>query len=42
MILVIFLAKKCFAYDGYQNMFVFQPILIILEFKNEKGTMFLV
>ena len=33
-----FLGKKVFCVDGFQNMFVYQPILNALELKEDKGT----
>ena len=35
---IFFLGKKIFGVDGFQNMFVYQPILNTLELKEDKGT----
>ena len=31
-----------FGNDGFQNMFVYQPVLSMLEFKQDKGTKYII
>ena len=37
-----FLGKNVFGDEGFQNMFVYQPVFSTLELKEEKGTEFVI